>query len=341
MLNAQQQATLFSDPKLNAMRQAAVAGNWSKLFQIAPRGCVHRDGVAMPAKGYPGEWVMGQTGVCGDAPHIVPGDPRGKAMYEYWTGSNPLRKAITIQDLRYKKNAQGKIVHVPLTRAEASDFYFNHQWAYHNYGCKDDKLRKWIGRAAQGAEIETWGQCRAHAGEKNWKKVKNVAAAAVAVTGAVFLGPTIGGLAKAGAAKIGAAVTKVGSMASKAIAAVNAGRTVKAIKDGEVPPPPIEVTGDAFKEWALKEAAEEFMESEQRKMTREEEALMEREIAAMQAELARMAPPSTPKTPDPRVSPAVQQIQAAEVQKNKTEASTLKTALLIAAPLALLILTKG
>lgn len=209
-----------------------------------------------------------------------------------------------------------------------------------------------------------------------WVKIRKPLAIAAGVTAAVFLGPIVvekasalftgggagatgtaaGGEAAAGAAAgkaaAGAAAKaaetatffqKVKAGANTVLGYVNKGRTVQAIVNGELPPPPIGVTGNSFKEWAFnvakdqieKEAkeyaAERGIEYVQRKMTEAEEKKLREEIAVMERELARLIPPGTPMRPDENVPAAVQDVMIRE----KNRSTELNDALGIAIPAAL------
>jgi len=296
---------LFTDPKLNSMRQAAVAGNWARLFQIAPRGCVGSAGPTM---------ADGSRGACGDDANIPLGSPAGEAAYYYWNRTNPARKNLTINDLRVRKNASGQIENVPLTEVEIRDYFDNYQWARHDWKCTPGQLEKYTYDAMGGRKIYPLAQCAESSASRRRKAVKKVAAVAVLVTGAIFLGPAILAAAGKGAAAVGAGVSKVGAAAGGLVKSINNARTVKAIAEGKAPPPPIDVNDASFGDWAFEVGVQEWQESQQRKMTRAEERALRAEIAAMQSQLANEVPRFTPQ-PSPYLPPAVTQIQAREVQQ--------------------------
>lgn len=90
---------------------------------------------------------------------------------------------------------------------------------------------------------------------------------------------------------------------------INKARTVAALVQGELPPPPIGISGDTFTEWALDIAKDELIKEVQertgeylsdkakRELIAAEEARLIEEIKMMQAELAKLVPPGTPIMP--------------------------------------------
>lgn len=205
--------------------------------------------------------------------------------------------------------------------------------------------------------------------ESTWTKIRKPVVIAAAVVASVYLGPQIlaavksayasamasltgGGAAAgtaagtaAGGAGAGAAATGIGAKATlgaKIFAGaktmtgyVNNARTIKAIAGGKMPPPPIGVSGDSFREWTFIEAKNQMEKELQRQITKDEEKEMRREIAQMQYELERLVPPRTPIQPSPALSPQIVQMQASE-QKNM---ELVKMALMVGVPL--LLLAKG
>ena len=97
---------------------------------------------------------------------------------------------------------------------------------------------------------------------------------------------------------------------------MNNARTVKAIVDGEAPPPPIDIADKNFTDWAFDVAVKEATEEYGRKLTKEEERAMRREIELMQRQLAPMVGGAPPEPQD--LSPQVRAIQVQE-QERKTE----------------------
>lgn len=335
----------FTDPKLNAMREAALAGDWKKLFTIAPRGCTSRDGVT---RAHGVKKVNGHP-ACGDTDAIVPGDPRGAAMYHYWHGKNPYRKNLTIQDLRVYLDQSGRVQTKKLTPDEIRDFFENYQWGRHDWTCTDGQIEGYIGPALSGRLIYPLAQCAESSSSRRKKVIKKVAVAALAVTGAVFLGPAIVSAAGKGltaattlakgavtgvagklitggskAAAAGAATNAVStaarvggglSTALRNIAPVaqnviNSAATIKALKDGKMPPPPISLGDGSLTNYASV-VGEQLMQKElERKLTDMERQQMQQMVDAERRALASYSPPHLPVV-NSALPPPMQEAQKA------------------------------
>lgn len=190
-----------------------------------------------------------------------------------------------------------------------------------------------------------------HGIKSTWVKIRTPVIIAGAIVAAVYLGPAVVAKIKAMGVE-GAAATEAasGTVATTATTSakifagaqqltnyVNQARTVEAIVNGEMPPPPIGVTGDSFREWAFDVAKDEFMKETQRQMTAAEEAQLQREIAQMQTELERLIPANTPMQPSAGVPFAVQETMA----KQKTDSAQLNQIITIAIPVGLAIFAFG
>ena len=319
----------FSDPKLNAMREAAVAGDWGRMFSIAPRGCVGPAGPTM---------ADGSRGACGDDPTIPLNSAEGSAAYYYWLQNNPARKNITIQDLRITKDASGRIVKVPLTPDEIRNFFENYQWARHDWKCTPGQVEEYIHDAMNGRAIYPLAQCAQSSASRRRKIAKKVAAGAVAITGAIFLGPAIAGAAGKVGGAVGGALGKIGvGGAGKVLSKINDARTLKAILNGEMPPPPIDISGQAFRDWAFDTAQGELVEAYQRQLTKDEENALKAEIAEMQRQMAAATPRGTPMSPAPGLSPAIQ----STMLQSKKDSELLSKVALIGIPIAMALILKG
>lgn len=141
------------------------------------------------------------------------------------------------------------------------------------------------------------------------------AEATIAVTGvtttAVTTTATVAVTTAEVASAVTAATTTTGYLAAAqtVVGYVNKARTVAALVNGELPPPPIGISGDSFTEWALDIAKDELIKEVQErtgeylsdkakeKLIAAEEARLKAEIQAMQAELAKLVPPGTPIIP--------------------------------------------
>jgi hypothetical protein len=194
---------------------------------------------------------------------------------------------------------------------------------------------------------------------RNLGKIAAVAVGAVALTslgsgvlaqggGALTGGGSAAGAAGAAGSAAGSATASVGSLAgsikataNKIIGYVNQGRTVSAIVNGEIPPPPVSLVGSSFTEWAFNVAKDELMKSHQRKLTRQEEELLRLEIEAMQNEMVRRVPENFPKQPSPAIPAPVQQRQIEIVEQNKGNAELINTALMVGLPIMALLVLKG
>ena len=139
--------------------------------------------------------------------------------------------------------------------------------------------------------------------------------ATIAVTGVVGTTTTATATVAVTTAEVASAVvtaSQVGSVLAttqQVVGYINQARTVAAIVQGEVPPPPIGISGDTFTEWALDIAKEELIkeveertgeyltERAKKKLIAAEEARLKEEIERMQAELAKLVPPGTPIIP--------------------------------------------
>lgn len=202
-----------------------------------------------------------------------------------------------------------------------------------------------------------------------WVEFRGPILVAIAIVASIYLGPGIlayvksamagmgGGAGAAGGAGAGAGGagtaggvakatlgSKIFSGAKTATAYINAGRAVKAVADGESPPPPISITGENFTEAALaetkrqlqKEALERGQEYAIDRMTKADEDRLRREIRQMQAEIGRLIPAGIPIEPSPELSPVLKKIQAVEENKAAGQEKTMQTGLLIAIPLLML-----
>ena len=205
-----------------------------------------------------------------------------------------------------------------------------------------------------------------------WVRIRSKVYIAVAVVAAIYLGPVVldkigtlipggtpgaatgeivGAGAKAGAitTKAGAAATKasffskVKGVADTALTWYNRVEQVKAIANGELPPPPIGIPGASFREVAFNivkkeiteaakaKAAELGVEYIQKKMTEREERKIKAEIAELQRRLAAITPPDTPMQPTPELSPVIQSVMV----KEKVQSEETNNFLSIAVPLGI------
>lgn len=181
--------------------------------------------------------------------------------------------------------------------------------------------------------------------KSTWVKIRKGVAIAGAIVGAVFLGPII--VAKAGSLFSGAATSgaagaagaagtaagtagavstvtqatflaKVASGTTGLLKYVNNARTIKAVVEGKMPPPPIELSGAAFRSYAFEVAQDELVKEFQRRLTEKEENKLRAEIAEMQRQLIAATPPEVLRMspePDPGLAEPLKKIQVIEKQR--------------------------
>jgi hypothetical protein len=205
-----------------------------------------------------------------------------------------------------------------------------------------------------------------------WVRIRSKVYIAVAVVAAIYLGPIVmekvgalipggtpgaatgeivGAGAKAGAVttKAGAAATKasffskVKSVADTALTWYNRVEQVKAIANGELPPPPIGIPGATFREVAFNIVKKEITEAAkakaaelgvayiEKKMTEREERKIKAEIADLQRQLDAITPAATPMQPAPELSPVIQKVMVQE----KVKSAETNNFLSIAVPLGI------
>lgn len=130
-----------------------------------------------------------------------------------------------------------------------------------------------------------------------------------------------------GAAEAGTLFTKVQNVTTW----VNRARSVDAIIKGELPPPPIGISGSNFTEWAMalakeevkkeigEQAGEYISKRAQEKYEKEQEAMMRAEIEKMQAELAALVSANTPIAPAPEIDAPVRDkiIEMQNIEKQR------------------------
>lgn len=152
-------------------------------------------------------------------------------------------------------------------------------------------------------------------------------AASTAATAAGAAAALSKGAKAADATKIARETTTIMERAQeitpKVVDAVNQARTIKAVADGEVPPPPISLEGDSFKDWALSIATQQMEKDYKEKMSAIEQQELEREISrlAYQANqnVAQSPQPYYPHSSpslDPNIQ-AIQELQAAKANNNE------------------------
>ena len=131
------------------------------------------------------------------------------------------------------------------------------------------------------------------------------------------------------AAETGTLFTKVQNMTTW----VNRARSVDAIIKGELPPPPIGISGGNFTEWAMdlakkevqdiikEEAGQYISKRAQEKYEKEQEAIMRLEIEKMQRELAALISAQTPIAPAPEIDQPIREkiIEMQDIEKQRAQ----------------------
>lgn len=218
-------------------------------------------------------------------------------------------------------------------------------------------------------------ECREQASLKD--VVKIVAIGATIATGAVLLGNALAGAtvtnaAAAGGASAGSAGAIGGAIAVPAIAptvtysiggavvaapsisvvsgvslagalgtaekVINAKRTIDAVKNGEMPPPPISLGDGSFTDFAAKTGEAILQDQLQRKLTEAEKKMMEAEIERQRRYLAQFEPAHAPVV-NSRLAPeltAAQKDRADQAIDQKEGAQGILLALAIPAALFLI-----
>jgi hypothetical protein len=171
-----------------------------------------------------------------------------------------------------------------------------------------------------------------------WVKIRKPVMAAVAIVGAIYLGPIIA--AKMGEASAAAAGGTTGGTAGaatgaeavaksatflqkvqKGVEVYNKVSAINSIVHGELPAPPIGISGSTFTEWAVNIAKEEVKKEITGKIAekagayvskklaekeaKKQEAQIRVEVEALQRELARLTPKDTPPVPSPLLDPPI------------------------------------
>jgi hypothetical protein len=370
----------FNDPKFRAANAAMLRPNpfENLFFNVAPRGGLLSAGREFQSEdaNYSSEGGYLYPGL----EHTDPVATRLNQWYLQNSFDNRwgYPRGLTLNWLRmYTDPANGYRKYRPFTQQDFKRFGERWWLADHGFICPPDEIVSLTNlatskqRERQAAQTEgrysvhyPWAigpmsQCSKSSRSRRYDLLRKVAVVAGVVVGAVFLGPAIvGGLKTGGAAvmaKGGAVVAKVGGVIGgttgaisagaaaiipKVIDGVNAARTVKAIKDGEVPPPPISLQGDNFTDWAFAIAQNELEAKTQEKIS-EQEAMILREERQDQQRIVereqRLTQQPIQQYPYPQVSPEVQVVMQGE---QKTD-DTMKFALMAGIPVLAMLLMKG
>jgi hypothetical protein len=369
----------FNDPKFRAANAAMLRPNpfENLFFNVAPRGGLLSAGREFQSEGFgydsEGGWIYP------DLKPGDPEATRLNQWYQQNSFDNRwgYPRGLTLNWLRmYTDPATGYRKYRQWTREDFKRFGERWWLADHGFICPPDEIVSLtnlaVSKQAERSAAQTEGpysvhypwiigplsQCSKSSRSRRYDNLRKVAVVAGVVVGAVFLGPSIVGALKTGgaavmakggavAAKIGGAISGAGSIAAaakdtipKVIDGVNAARTIEAIKNGEVPPPPINLEGDNFTDWAFAIAQNELESQTQEKISEQEAMILREEIEDQQriaaAELSRQQIP-VQQYPMQQVPPQVQVVMAGE---QKTD-DTMKMVLMAGIPIAAMLLMKG
>lgn len=167
------------------------------------------------------------------------------------------------------------------------------------------------------------------------------AAAITTKAGATALVAAKAGTAAAVVAKAGLAARAAGyfSTIQSGIGLLNNARTVNAIIQGDMPPPPI-ATGKNFTDWAMNIAKDEIAKTQAEKLSELDEARMRAELAVIQREIDALVPRGTPTAPDPNLSPGVREriVEMQNIERQREGADVGMIALAVGVPLAVMAL---
>lgn len=305
-------------PHIEALRKATLAGDWDRVFDYLP----------------PLFW----------------GNPDGRD------------RAIQLGKFNFVRGGSAdypKAIFKPFTDAQIRGFFHSTfvRTAPFGYVCtqdqREDHTKTYIARqrdVARQYPPSDWrhvvqiypGAVLCERPRKSlWVMLRTPIVVAVGAIALAYLGPIVydkiaGKLASLAGAQTGpesaALLAKIKRGGSAVLEHVNQPRTIDAIVQGGLPPPPVSIGGKSFTEWALDRAKKEIAEQAkekaaelgteyiQKKLTERQERKLREEIQAMQRELAALTA-NVPKSPDPAVPAPVQRESAklAETEKKRQD----------------------
>ena len=302
------------EKNLEDMRAATLAGDWGALNRLVPFL-------------RPRVWNDPRTPQYGNAIQL------GKFSFVWGPDDRPRYVPFTREQIlnfinQYAVNAPFSYRCPESQKEQLADFYFNQQQA-DQQRFPDTDWRHVVPMYPGGGVV-----C-ARPKESFWVSIRSAVLVAVAVVAAVYLGPLVydkisatlageagaaaGASAASGATATGTAVqtTSFLKKVKTAISFYNKASSVNAIIHGEVPPPPIGVSGSTFTKMAMNIAKDQLVrEAEkqamragvkyvERKLTAKEERRMQAEIEELQRQIASLVPADTPVGPDPGLQPGV------------------------------------
>lgn len=263
--------------------------------------------------------------------------------------------------------------YVPFSESDIRSYiYSKHYRVQENWNCTDEQREKTVQHLFGASNVNkktyssgTWEHifpifpgrdiCSKPPSKSLWVKIRSKVYIAVAIVAAVYLGPAIlqkvsgvlaggeSGVAAGGAAgSVGTAAetSTFISRVKQGIEIYNKANQINAMIHGELPPPPIGITGSTFREVAFNlvkkeavDAAKEYaveqgMEYVQKKMTEREEQKLREEIAALQIELDALIPKGTPIQPATELSPDIRNkiIEMQNIEKQRGQNTMLAVA---------------
>jgi hypothetical protein len=256
-----------------------------------------------------------------------------------WGGTNNL----DLDWMRVYTAPDGTRKYKPWTREEFNRWLGHFELAHSGYTCPQGDINEGVehvlGKQAErqrdincgplNSHLCVWpidpiAQCMPTSSSRRRKAIKKAAAIAAVVVGAVFLGPAIAGALKGAAAKIGALGIGKAVTASipKVVDLANAKQTIDAVRNGEVPPPPISLQGDNFKDYAAsvaqsllqREAAAQQQQVSEAQLELQRQQLVN-EITRLQQGGAALLPPGSPSYPVPALrSPILSTMEGSQAQ---------------------------
>ena len=357
----------FTDPKLNRIRTLFLAGNLKQIFKEFPRGAPGKQGV---------NTITGGRLIAADMPGVDPGSKQATDAWKFWTRTNATGKPINFSAMNVRRSGNNIVPASKIATSTIHDFYDNYLIFKSDWICMPVQITELKDAAYSGQlatdNIEPVELCA----KPPVDKLKQYAMTVAMIVAFYYIGPmimqgvgaatggVIGGGAGAGAGAAGSAAgtavqtattfQRIQATTSTFLGYVNKARTIKAIVEGKLPPPPISIQGASFREWAFiiakKEikdraidyALEKGVDYVAKKMAKKEEEKLRREIAEMQRQLIAMTPKAVldaPPEPSPLLPKPIQRMQAIEIAKKDTDDKTLTT--ILAAAIPLILLTKG
>lgn len=320
---AANKATLGPDAFKNLFHRVAPRGGWGPSGQ----------GFGRAFEGTPDDYEFegGELypGLAGGAEAQALADWYGKNSFDNRYGYD---RGLTLNWLRVFTGADGYRHYKKFSDAEFSDFANRWYMAAPGYVCPPNHdVGLAISMQAQRSAAQqperdysvhyAWiigplSQCSPTSSSRRRKALKKVAAIAAVAVGAVFLGPIVVGAIKGGLAKIGllgGALGKKGGGESsggiidtaikvipKVLETANAVAAVQAVRNGEVPPPPLNVQGSSFTDYAAavgENLLQRELQQQQQAVSQQQQDFMREQMRAEIEAIQRGAVAQLPYSP--------------------------------------------